>query len=164
MRQLTKADRDLFFRLHRDVAVMRYVSSELPDDTEIEERFESRLAAWQKNTGHWLCLTVFALGNNSAIGITGFKLNEDSNLHAEVGYLLLPEFQGQGYGTESLHALKEYVASIPGVRQLTATVAADNLDSLGVLVKCGFTFNRRISGGFRNNDEMCDELIYVCNR
>lgn len=161
MRQLAKTDRDLFFLLHRNVAVMRYVS-ELPEDMEIEERFESRLAAWHKNAGHWLCLTVFILGSNRAIGITGFKLNDDNPQQAEVGYLFLPEYQGKGYGTESLRALKDYAANILGVKQLTAAVAGDNLGSLAVLAKCGFTCSRRIQSGFRSKDEICDELIYIC--
>lgn len=162
MRQLAKADRDLFFLLHRNVEVMRYVSNEPLDDMEIGERFESRLAAWHKNAGHWLCLTVFTLGSNRAVGVTGFKLNDDNPLHAEVGYLFLPEYHGKGYGTESLRALKDYVADILGVKQLTAAVVDGNRSSLGVLEKCGFICKRRILGGFRNKDERCDELIYTC--
>lgn len=162
MRQLAKADRDLFFLLHRDVAVMHYVSEELPDDMEIEERFESRLAAWHGNAGHWLCLTVFTLANNRAIGVTGLRLSGDNPLHAEVGYLFLPQYQGKGYGAESLRAVKNYARDIVGLVQLTATVAEDNLGSRGVLEKCGFTCNRRIPGGFRGKDKICDELIYRC--
>lgn len=162
MRQLARSDRDMFFLLHRNVEVMRYVSNEPLDDMEIGERFESRLAAWQKNAGHWLCLTVFTLAGNRAIGVTGFKLHDDNPQHAEVGYLFLPEYHGKGYATESLRALKDYAANTLGVKQLTAAVAEGNRNSLGVLEKCGFIRKRRIPGGFRSNDEICDEFIYTC--
>ena len=141
---------------------MRYVSEELPDDREIEGRFESRLAPWHKNARHWLCLTVFTLESNRAIGVTGFKLNDDNSLHAEVGYLFLPKYQGKGYGTESLHAVKNYARDVVGVKQLTATVAGDNLGSLRILEKCGFSCNRRLPSGFGSKDKICDELIYIC--
>lgn len=55
---------------------------------------------------------------------------------AEITYWLGKAYWGQGIAT---HALTEFLAKVHTLRPLRARVAKDNLASLRVLEKCGFT-------------------------
>lgn len=57
----------------------------------------------------------------------------------EIGYGILPEFQGRGYATEAVRAVTQWALSQPGVRCITAETEATNAASQKVLVKAGFT-------------------------
>ena len=57
----------------------------------------------------------------------------------EIGYGILPEFQGRGYATEVVEAVTQWALSQPGVRCITAETEANNAASQKVLDKAGFT-------------------------
>jgi len=62
----------------------------------------------------------------------------------EIGYSVLPRFQGQGYGTELVRALIDWAFSQPGVRQIAAETTEENVASVRLLERIGF---RRIGPG-----------------
>lgn len=57
----------------------------------------------------------------------------------EIGYGILPEFQGKGYATETVKTVTQWALSQPGVTCITAETEANNAASQKVLVKAGFT-------------------------
>jgi RimJ/RimL family protein N-acetyltransferase len=56
----------------------------------------------------------------------------------EIGYGLLPEFQRQGYATEAVTALVEWIFQHLHVRSVNAQTFPGHSGSLGVLARCGF--------------------------
>jgi [ribosomal protein S5]-alanine N-acetyltransferase len=56
----------------------------------------------------------------------------------EIGYGLLPEFQRQGYATEAVAALVEWIFQHPHVRSVNAQTFPDHKGSLAVLARIGF--------------------------
>jgi len=56
----------------------------------------------------------------------------------EIGYSVLPQFQGRGYATEMVRSLTEWAFRQPGVDTIIAQTAATNMASLRVLEKTGF--------------------------
>ena len=73
-------------------------------------------------------------------------------MHAEVGYLLAPEAEGQGIATEALQALVTYALSHYPLHKLVGRCVNGNIASARVLEKCGFQLegilrhNHRIAG------------------
>ncbi|MBC8102539.1 MAG: GNAT family N-acetyltransferase [Cytophagales bacterium] len=57
---------------------------------------------------------------------------------AETGYSVLPQAQGQGYGTEMVRGLVQWAFSQPGVRRVVAETGEENLPSRRLLEKIGF--------------------------
>jgi [ribosomal protein S5]-alanine N-acetyltransferase len=57
----------------------------------------------------------------------------------EIGYSVLPRFQGQGYATEMVRALTDWAFGQPGVRCIVAETAVDNIPSQRLLQRVGFT-------------------------
>ncbi|WP_158678967.1 GNAT family N-acetyltransferase [Pseudoalteromonas sp. T1lg75] len=131
---LRQAHWPLFAALHQNQEVMRYVA-DVPSYAQIKERFEARLAS-QATADSWHTWAIIN-DDGQEIGVTGFLPQERQG--AELGFLLLPEYQGRGYGQESLQALLTHGERRFAIAQYRATVTAGNLASRALLLKCGFT-------------------------
>ncbi|KLN63599.1 GNAT family N-acetyltransferase [Vibrio sp. VPAP30] len=159
MAQITETDWPLFERLNQDEDVIRYAFDK-PSNKQIRERFESRLPVWNWPDKHWLCLVIREKNTGNAIGVTGLCLSEQSAEEVEVGYLLLPEFHGKGYGTESLVALIDYTTSQFPIKTVNAIVTDGNIASCKVLEKAGFTLSEREKDAYKLGGSYYDDLIY----
>jgi [ribosomal protein S5]-alanine N-acetyltransferase len=84
--------------------------------------------------GIWLMLSVAA---GALVGDIGFKGPPDALRTAEIGYSVLPAFQGHGYATEAARALVVWGFAQPGVRRIVANCRFDNAASIRVLEKAG---------------------------
>ncbi|MEE4307371.1 GNAT family N-acetyltransferase [Pseudomonas alliivorans] len=156
LRTMVEADWPLFLRLHREPQTMQYVFGDIGEEM-IRRGFDHRLPAWNPQSDHWLCLVVIDRQSRQELGVSGFRILSPG--HAEIGGLLLPEHQGQGYGTESWHAVIDYAAAI-GLESLEATVTDGNIASCKLQEKCGFTFERRVPQAYQIGDQWFDDLIY----
>src|SRR3954470_6504529 len=58
----------------------------------------------------------------------------------EIGYSLLPSFQGNGYATEASRELIRWAFSHRDVERVTSETLPDLLDSIRVMEKCGMRF------------------------
>ncbi|WP_347905648.1 GNAT family N-acetyltransferase [Pseudomonas purpurea] len=156
---LAETDWPIFLRLHQQPDVMRYVLDELSPE-HIRERFDSRLPHWSLASSHWLCLTLRDRQTSESLGVTGLRLSDHTGTEAEVGYLLLHQHHGKGYGSESLSALTTYATQTLGIDTLQATVTDGNAASCKVLEKCGFVFSERKPLAYSLANEPVDDLIY----
>lgn len=159
MRSMKESDWPLFQRLHQDEDVIRYAFNQ-PSTEQIRARFESRLPKWNWESGHWLCLVIEDKQSNAAIGIIGLCRSESQPSHVEVGYLLLPEFHGKGYGTESLLALVEHTKNSFPVEAFNAIVTDGNIASCKVLEKVGFVLREREPNAYQIGGVSYDDLLY----
>jgi ribosomal-protein-alanine N-acetyltransferase len=73
------------------------------------------------------------------VGVAGFK-GRPVNGSCEIGYSLLPSFQGNGYATEASRELIRWAFSHRDVEQVTSETLRDLLDSIRVMEKCGMRF------------------------
>ncbi|MEX0333979.1 GNAT family N-acetyltransferase [Vibrio tubiashii] len=159
MAQITEDDWALFERLNQDEDVIRYAFDK-PSTEQIRERFTSRLPAWNWPDSHWLCLVIREKESGDAIGVTGLCVSEQSRDEVEVGYLLLPEFHGKGYGTESLVALIDHATREFPIKTVNAIVTDGNIASCKVLEKAGFTLAEREKDAYLLGGKYYDDLIY----
>lgn len=56
----------------------------------------------------------------------------------EIGYSVLPRFQGQGYAAEMVRALIDWAFAQPGVSRIIAETTEDNVASMRLLRRLGF--------------------------
>jgi RimJ/RimL family protein N-acetyltransferase len=144
MTPITEKDWPLFLKLHQDPKVISLCFDAMPIEV-IKEKFETRLLPWTPNGDKWLCLVITDKLSGEAIGITGFTLVDGI---AEVGYLLLPEFHGKQYGTESLSALVEWATATHHISRYNAVVTEGNIGSERVLIKCGFALRNVVENAY----------------
>lgn len=76
--------------------------------------------------------------SDTVIGSCGFKGPPSAEGAVEIAYQVEPDWQGQGYATESARALAAYAAGQGGVRVVRAHTLPEENASTRVLTKCGF--------------------------
>ena len=72
------------------------------------------------------------------IGLGHITINEHLSGEAEIGYMILPQYWGKGYGQSMAKHLIEY-AKQTNVHTLTAIIDPENIPSRKILLKNGFT-------------------------
>lgn len=81
---------------------------------------------------------VFETTSNDFIGLGLLKIDENDLSKAELGYLLLPEFWGKGYGSEIANLLLNKAEESKALHQITAIIDPKNIASKKILLNNGF--------------------------
>ena len=131
------ADRDEFARL-----LGASVPDNWPPETVVDALpvFLGWLEAAPERVG-WFAWYALAAGDGAAapvlVACGGFK-GPPKDGTAEIGYSVLPQFQGQGYATELVGGLVRWALGQPGVARIVAETEWANPASVRVLTKAGF--------------------------
>jgi RimJ/RimL family protein N-acetyltransferase len=141
LRNYRLSDFEAHYRLHSDPGVMRYL---------IGGRPMTRLEAWRHMAflvGHWELLGYgyFAAEEKATgkfVGRVGFT-NPDGWPGFEIGWTLLPEFQGKGYATEAGSFLLEYAFNEMRRDHVISVIHPDNTASIRVAERIGETLEGR---------------------
>lgn len=132
--RLKPEDWQLFLQVHTDETCMEFISA-VPQLADIRQRFQDRLAPWQVTSFHMLCLVIRRKEDNQAIGMMGANPEWAPHRQVEVGYSLLSDYFGQGYGSEALGALCDFLLAHCEFHKLKAQVVEGNIASRRVLEK-----------------------------
>jgi ribosomal-protein-alanine N-acetyltransferase len=84
----------------------------------------------------WSYLIV-ASTDRIVIGEIGFKGKPNSEGVVEIGYGIVPSYQGRGFATEAASALVQWALSHPEVKRVVAECLISNVPSIRVLEKVG---------------------------
>lgn len=146
-RQLNENDVDDVFRLRSNPERMTFIPRPLLTEKEqalnmihfMNEKIglntDINWAVCEKETGLF-------------IGFMGFYRTEPENHRTEIGYMVLPEFEGKGYVTESVKTMLNYAFNVIGFHSVDAVIDPENYASEKVLIKNGFVKE----GHFRENE------------
>ncbi len=156
LRTMRADDWPLFLELHQHEAVRRYVCDDL-SEAQIRARFDSRLLPWSVHSADMMALVIARLDDATAVGVIGLR-SDWANRQAEVGFLLLPSQQGQGFAGEALQCLLQYAVQTCGYHKLVATVTAGNEPSLKLLQKHGFVQEGLFREHYFLNGRFVDDL------
>lgn len=74
-----------------------------------------------------------------AVGCADLFRYDPFHCHAELGVLVDSAFRRMGYGTAMVNALIEYCRDALHIHSLTADIAADNMASIRLFERCGFS-------------------------
>lgn len=121
LRRADATDIQQLYRWRSDEQTMKYISR--PVATSPDEIAEFlRLTDENIASNEMINWKITIKGDPNMIGTIGFYYIKPEHYRTEIGYMLLPEFQGKGYVTEAI----------------AAVVDPENIASCAVLEKCGF--------------------------
>jgi len=104
------------------------------------------------NTENLFYWVVRIKNNNMPVGIISFiKRNYLENF--DIGFAFLPEYNGNGYAYEAAKEILSMVNSIPGYYPVLATTLPQNVNSIKLLIKLGFHFEKQIDAE--------DEMLHI---
>jgi len=158
MRPIAFEDWSLFLKLNQSPSVMKYIG-DIETTAQIRHRFEQRVGKWDKYSDFWLCLVIRERETGRAVGLTGFFPDWRPYQQAEVGFMLLPDAQGKGYGKESLREVLNYAFDECGFHRLQANVLEGNIASRRLLESCGFALEGTLRESYRLHGEWHNDWL-----
>ena len=132
--------------VHNRVEFKRLLGALVPDNWPPETLADALpvFLDWFEAAPHavgWFGWYALAKGDDSdalvLVASAGFKGPPESGV-AEIGYSVLPQFQGRGFATEMVRGLVGWAFGQPGVGKVVAETEWTNAASMRVLIKAGF--------------------------
>lgn len=139
LRPLAVEEARIVVAYRRDPTVARFQGWGVVDPGEIERD----LAAMQTRTpcdipGPWFQLAVVERTTGVIAGDVGVRILGEAHDTAEIGYTIAPAHQRQGYATEAVCALLEWLLGSRGLARVIAIVDGRNAPSIAVVENAGF--------------------------
>jgi len=137
LRALDMNDRDALLALRADKRVNKYIGRSSDISTADVEAFINKIAAILENKQgvYWvICLK----DNPNLIGTICYYNLDPERDSAEIGYELLPDYQGQGLMQEAITAVINYGFDVMGLKLITAFSHPNNESSGKLLTRKGF--------------------------
>lgn len=120
-----------------------------------ENRYYQNLAKNDLPSGYGITLK----GEDKVIGSCDFNHRHADDVF-EIGYLLHPDYWGQGYMTEAVASLVEVAFTVLKLHKVEIRCYSYNKGSRRVAEKLGFTLEGRIRDREDNQGKRCDLLEY----
>lgn len=130
-----------------------HIPESWPPET-LKDAFPWFIEQLKKNPGHIHWYIWYALLTNQKpiknvlVGSVGFKGYPDESGKVEIGYSVLAEYQNKGIASEMTQALVNWAFSHNKVNSIIAETTKDNITSIRVLEKNGFSKTEQ------NNDSL----------
>ncbi|HYJ63373.1 MAG TPA: GNAT family N-acetyltransferase [Parafilimonas sp.] len=147
LRQLVSSDANEIFALRSNDNVNKYLNRKPAKSIDDAKTFiETINKNIQRNDSIYWAITL--TGTNKLIGtICLFNLSDD-NFKAEIGYELLPDFQGKGIMQEAASKVIDFGIRHIGLNLIEACTHSENQNSTRLLEKFNFKKNGAGEGNF----------------
>lgn len=159
LRQLVADDEDEIFVLRSDERILEHLINpkcqSLEEARQFIEKINSNIA--NNESIYWgICLK----DNVKLIGtICIWNISEEDS-RAEIGYVLHPDFQGNGLMSEAIDAVIGYGFKTIMLHSLEANVAPNNSASIKILEKKGFVKEAHFKENVFFNGKFIDSAVY----
>lgn len=132
-----ETDFNYYYSLVSNGKVMAQITERAIPFDEAQGNFRRLLARNEKHKTFGSYKVCHSLDGNF-IGLGHLTLNEEQKDQAEIGYMILPEYWGKGYGTQIGNQLIE-MAKQTELQILKAIIDPANIASRKILIRQGFT-------------------------
>lgn len=136
-----------------------YLSNQLPNPCTdaVAQRWITATEIWEKRKGKQRAIVA----DGAIIGnITVEKENDVLQKNAEIGYYLLPEYEGKGIMTWAVAEMCQLAFQEMDILRITALVCKPNQASRRVLEKNGFQQEGLLKSAVVKNEQIYDLCIY----
>jgi len=159
LRRLENSDVKEVLALRSNPSTMKYIPRPLlKNGEEALEHIAMINAKIDNNEGINWAITL--KGNPKLIGIIGHFRIQPQNYRAEIGYMILPEYHGQGIVAEAIKEVVRYGFEEMNLHSIEAIIDPGNLASERVLQKNGFVKEAHILENEFFDGKFIDTVIY----
>lgn len=154
IRPIVAADLPDLLDYHADAQSVRYIPWQVRTAEEVSSWFEraKNYSSIRNDDGH-LLLGVESVELGRVIGQVNAHLLPDGNNTASVGYIFSPKVLGNGYGTEAVRALVDYLFAQESIHRIVLDIDVRNTPSIRLAERLGF----RLEATHLENDFLKDE-------
>ena len=135
-----------------------FVPDEVYDSVEeAHEAIEFLMSRYESTDGPFVYPVIT---NNEGKNIGYVQLCKLDEGTWEIGYHIAKNFTGKGYATEAVKAFLPAMAKKFNIKEVYGICLAENLASVRVLEKCGFTQIYHGFGNYQGNEEQIIKTIW----
>jgi ribosomal-protein-alanine N-acetyltransferase len=159
LREITPDDAQSVLELRGNPETMKYIPRPLAKD--LDDALAHITMITDKiadNTGINWAITL--KGNPKMLGIIGHYRIQPENYRAEIGYMILPEYQGKGIITEAIKLATAYGFDDMQLHSIEAVIDPENTASESVLIKNGYVKEAYILENEYHGGKFWDTVIY----
>lgn len=159
LRRVTKDDLNEIFLLRSNPDTMKYIPRPLIKDYEgALEHLTMIDAKIENNEGINWAITL--RDNPKMIGIIGHYRIQHENYRCEIGYMLLPEYNGKGIVSEAVNKVTDYGFTVMQMHSIEGIIDPANIASEKVLQKNGYTKEAHLLENMYYEGQFLDTVIY----
>jgi RimJ/RimL family protein N-acetyltransferase len=146
LRRFVPSDLAAVFAIHSRADVARYLYWEARTEDEVRTALEKKVASTAiRSEGDALFLAVVLKATDELIGDVVLQLVSQIHRQGEIGYIVHPDHQGQGYATEAVGVLLHLAFEELKLHRVIGRVEARNVASGRVLRSSGCVGRRTSS-------------------
>lgn len=143
LREFTPDDADFIYRLLNSPGWLKYIGTRNIDSLDDARAYiANKLSPSYKQNGFGFYIAELK-DTSSAVGMCGLAKREALD-DVDLGFALLPEFEGKGYAYEASVEVIKFAKESIGLNKLAALTVHYNVPSIKLLEKLGMEFEKNI--------------------
>jgi ribosomal-protein-alanine N-acetyltransferase len=159
LRRVDANDVHEIFALRSNPETMKYIPRPLVKTTEDALEHIAMIDA-KIETNEGINWAITLKDSPKLIGIIGHYRIKPENYRAEIGYMLLPEFNGKGIMPEAVKEAVRYGFEVMQLHSIEAIIDPENFGSEKVLQKSGFVKEAHLKENEFYDGRFLDTVIY----
>lgn len=143
LREFTEEDAPFIYELLNSPGWLKYIGTRGIADLEAARKYiaDMMMPSYEKNG---FGLYMMARKEDGALmGMCGL-IDRDSLEDVDIGFAILPEYEGKGYTREASEATMEYARNPLGLKKIVGITVPYNTGSIKVMEKIGMKFEKMI--------------------
>lgn len=164
IRHFQQSDREAFVAMRQDAEVARYQGWSSLDLAAAQRFIDDMSAAEPGLPGEWFQFAIADRITDQFIGDCALHVKADDPRQAEIGFSLTRQAQGQGFATEAISALLDYLFMERLLARVVAICDVRNHGSYRLLERLGMRREGHMRHSYWNKGEWTDEYQYAMLR
>ena len=161
LRQFVKTDYiSMFNNWASDDNVSKFLTWPTHTDPEISRRITENWVNSYDKENYYQWAIAFKIEKDNPFGSISVVNTDENTLTFEIGYCIGKKYWNQGFTSEALAAVIDFLFRNTDVNRIEAVHDINNPNSGKVMQKCGMIFEGMHRQGSRNNTGLCDINYY----
>lgn len=156
LRALEPEDLELIYRIENDPAFWHFGASTVPYSRYALRQY---IASAQNDIFADGQVRLVIVKDGVAVGLADLTNFDALHLRAEIGLVILPEFQGQHIGEAAVKALCQYASELH-LHQLYAIIAVTNKPATRLFERLAFVPSTVLKDWLRSDDGFADVCVW----
>jgi len=160
IRPVTHEDKIEIFEYRSDPATNKY-QGWIPKTIEDVESFIEKISKQMDEPETWFQFVIIEKETQRIVGDIGIHFLDSENKQVEIGCTLNKYFQNQGYATESIKRIIDYLFKELNKHRIIASIDPENMNSIRLVERIGFRKEAHFVESLFLNGKWVDDLIYA---
>lgn len=160
LRPITLDDKNEIFDYRCDKETNKY-QGWIPETVDDVETFIGKIAKQINEPYTWFQFVIIEKQTQIIIGDLGIHFFDNENKQVEIGCTLNKDFQNQGYATESIKRVIDYLFKELNKHRIITSIDPGNMNSIRLVERIGFRKEAHLVESLFINGKWVDDLVYA---